>query len=287
MQNDSVALFIITEDPDVTASVSGAVRRLPAMLVENVRTVPTAETTSALQDAAASVRAIVIAEPPLLASVDPTLVDSARIAGHPLILAASGDRTEAAARDVAEGRADDYFPVREDADPNRQMVVIARALFTILGMAFPGQPEARDPVEPPETSEPAEDARPEVLVIDDDWHTQQVVGRILLGRGFAVRQAFTGSQGLIKAIRHQPSLILLDLRLPDIPGIEVLRLLRTKERTRATPVLIISSCTSREIILEVTEGRAAGYLIKPVRADMLLDRVAQVLGSPIPASPRG
>jgi signal transduction histidine kinase/ActR/RegA family two-component response regulator len=117
------------------------------------------------------------------------------------------------------------------------------------------------------------DKDPVVVVIDDDRASLELMSAYLDGQGVRVVRARDGTEGLETIRRLQPAAVLLDIRLPDIDGWEVLEQLRTDPQTTKLPVVIVS------IVDERSRGLVAGaaeYLIKPVGRDALLDALRRV-----------
>jgi PAS domain S-box-containing protein len=122
------------------------------------------------------------------------------------------------------------------------------------------------------------DPRETILVVDDNEAERYYVSRVLSKAGFAVREAATGLEALRSAESSLPSLITLDIRLPDLNGLEVCRRLKSNPATRDVPVLHISaSFTSPENKAEGLEGGADGYLTHPVDANELVATVRSLL----------
>ena len=86
-----------------------------------------------------------------------------------------------------------------------------------------------------------------------------------------------GRLGVEIASKHRPDLVLLDLHLPDIPGNEVLRLLREDRRTRAIPVVVISADATRGQVDRLMEAGARAYLTKPLDVAQFLKLVSDIL----------
>ncbi|HET7468348.1 MAG TPA: response regulator [Gemmatimonadales bacterium] len=122
------------------------------------------------------------------------------------------------------------------------------------------------------------EVRETILVVDDNEAERYYVSRVLSKAGFAVREAATGFEALTLAASDAPSLITLDVRLPDLNGFEVCRRLKGNPATRDVPVLHISaSFTSPENKAEGLEGGADGYLAHPVDAGELVATVRSLL----------
>ena len=81
--------------------------------------------------------------------------------------------------------------------------------------------------------------RQKVLIIEDDADIRELIKFNLEQDGYAVEEASTGAEGLERIKRRQPDLVLLDLMLPGMPGLEICRVLRGAKETAALPILIV------------------------------------------------
>lgn len=119
-----------------------------------------------------------------------------------------------------------------------------------------------------------------VLVIDDEETTVQLITMLLERRGFEVIKAFRAEEGLRKAYRHQPDLVLLDIMMPDMDGWEVCKRLREMSDV---PIIFL---TARGEVKDVVRGLEMGaddYVVKPYDNDELVARVrAHLRRSPRP-----
>ena len=114
----------------------------------------------------------------------------------------------------------------------------------------------------------------EVLVIDDEVQIRRLLRVTLEGAGFRVREAEGGALGLAEAATKRPDAIILDLGLPDLPGIEVLKRLREWSRL---PVLILSVRGQEADKIEALDAGADDYLSKPFGGGELLARLRAML----------
>jgi two-component system KDP operon response regulator KdpE len=117
-------------------------------------------------------------------------------------------------------------------------------------------------------------SRPEILVIDDEVQIRRLLRVTLEGAGFRLREADGGNLGLAEAALKRPDAIILDLGLPDLPGIEVLKRLREWSRL---PVLILSVRGQEADKIEALDAGADDYLSKPFGGGELLARLRAVL----------
>ena len=113
-----------------------------------------------------------------------------------------------------------------------------------------------------------------VLVVDDDTSLLRALGISLRARGYEVDLAATGAQGLDLAAHQHPDVILLDLGLPDIDGVDVLRGLRG---WTAVPVIVLSARDRGSAKVEALDAGADDYVTKPFAMDELLARLRAAL----------
>lgn len=113
-----------------------------------------------------------------------------------------------------------------------------------------------------------------VLLIDDDCDLREWVKLGLQARGYAVKATFSGTQGLILAYQEHPHVVLLDLMLPGMDGLETLSRLR---EVCDVPVVVISARTGEEDVVRALSLGADDYLRKPFGIEELEARVRNVL----------
>jgi DNA-binding response OmpR family regulator len=112
-----------------------------------------------------------------------------------------------------------------------------------------------------------------VLVVDDDAVLRRVVRAVLEADGFRVIEAHDGQQGLEMAASEQPSVVILDVMMPGLDGVEVCRRLDHK----STRVLMLTALGDVTTEVASLEAGARGYLTKPFSSMELLDRVEELL----------
>ena len=118
----------------------------------------------------------------------------------------------------------------------------------------------------------------QILVVEDNEKNMKLFRDVLGATGYRTLEASTGEQALILAARHGPALVLMDIRLPDMTGVEALGRLRRHERTARIPVLALTAQAMKGDRERFIEAGFDGYLSKPVDIDELLATVEQHCG---------
>ena len=113
-----------------------------------------------------------------------------------------------------------------------------------------------------------------ILLIEDDQRIRELVCEHLASEGHSVSSESTGMDGLQKATNDGPDLIILDLGLPDLEGIDLLKMLRS---VKNIPVLVLTAREEEEVVLAAFEGGADDYVVKPVSGPQLSARVSALL----------
>ena len=116
-------------------------------------------------------------------------------------------------------------------------------------------------------------SQPKILVVDDQLLNIRLLERKLERSEMVVISSTNGPEGLRLAEAEQPDVILLDIIMPGMNGIEVCRKLKANEATRDIPVIFITANTSKEEKIEGLDVGAADYLVKPLELDETLARV--------------
>ena len=123
---------------------------------------------------------------------------------------------------------------------------------------------------------------PRILSVEDDVDLQQVIAYVLKKKGWDVAYAYDGKDGLEKATSLKPDLILLDMMLPGLNGLEVIEQLKKNPETRTIPVIVMTAYPSDAQFLEssVKSLGAVEYLAKPVHIDTLVETIERCLIPP-------
>lgn len=119
-----------------------------------------------------------------------------------------------------------------------------------------------------------------ILIVDDDEKMITLYRDILSKEGFNVLTSTNGKDGLKLAVQEVPSLILLDVMMPEISGTDVIDSLMRNERTRNIPVIFLTSLVTEEEVFD-SKGEIGGrlYISKSAGKKELLRRIREVIGS--------
>ncbi|MBI3616448.1 MAG: response regulator [Candidatus Omnitrophica bacterium] len=118
-----------------------------------------------------------------------------------------------------------------------------------------------------------------VLLVDDEQGMIDCLKEGLELQGYQVLTAQDGNNALELARKEIPHLILLDLMLPGLDGYHVLKLLKSDERYRGIPILVITARGDAGDLTQAVECGADGCLVKPLQLDVLMDQVHNLLGN--------
>jgi CheY-like chemotaxis protein/MinD-like ATPase involved in chromosome partitioning or flagellar assembly len=116
-----------------------------------------------------------------------------------------------------------------------------------------------------------------ILIVDDEIDSLKLIGLMLKKQGFDISVAETGAKALEKAEAGNPDLIILDVMMPDMNGLEVCRRLKSNPTTANTPIIMFTAKTMIDDKVQGFEAGADDYLTKPTHPTELVNRVRSVL----------
>ncbi len=134
------------------------------------------------------------------------------------------------------------------------------------------------PIEEEELEKNYDSSKPSVLVIDDNADIRSYVHG-LLHTDYTVIEAADGSEGIRKAMKYVPDLIISDVMMPGIDGIECCRRLKSELQTCHIPVILLTACSLDEQRIQGYDGGADSYISKPFSSQLLLARVRNLIDS--------
>ncbi len=116
-----------------------------------------------------------------------------------------------------------------------------------------------------------------ILIVEDNEKNMKLVRDILRHNGFATIEATTGGEGVRLATAEAPDLVLMDIQLPDIDGIEALRLIRTNAALDAVPVVAVSASVMPDDQQKIVSSGFDAFVTKPINLRQFLDTVKRFL----------
>ncbi|MGY1822508.1 SpoIIE family protein phosphatase [Geodermatophilus sp. SYSU D00079] len=164
-----------------------------------------------------------------------------------------------------------HLPADRLADPAPEAPGVSPAAAPFLTEALRWVPDG-DGAGAPEVPGPPGDAAGRVLVADDNADMRAYVVRLLAPR-YAVRAVADGRQALEAALADPPDLVVSDVMMPGLDGVELLAALRADPRTARVPVVLLSARAGEEAAVEGLAAGADDYLVKPFSAQELVARV--------------
>ncbi len=119
--------------------------------------------------------------------------------------------------------------------------------------------------------------QPRILVVDDNPDLRSYVSGVLKQQGYLVWTARNGAEGFEQAKAHRPSLIVTDLMMPIVSGLDMIRMIRAQEDLKGTPIILLTAKADEDTRLEGVERGADAYLSKPFNDRELLAEVRNLL----------
>ncbi len=128
-------------------------------------------------------------------------------------------------------------------------------------------------------AEQAKRLRPLLLVVDDDEFLRKLLSHVLGAANYDVEAVASATEAMGLLRSRRPDLILMDVHLPDIDGIEVTRRLKALEPYASIPVVMLTGQSEKQVIVDSLGAGAADFVVKPFDRDILLKKVARYLGA--------
>ena len=121
--------------------------------------------------------------------------------------------------------------------------------------------------------------RKRILVVEDNQLSLALLKQLLEVHGYEIFETSGGLEAIDIARNEQPDLILMDIRLPDICGLEVTRLLKQDEQTKAIPIIAVTALATPEYEKKGLESGCDAYIAKPITLGKLLQTIESFLSS--------
>ncbi|MCG8335194.1 MAG: response regulator [Proteobacteria bacterium] len=117
------------------------------------------------------------------------------------------------------------------------------------------------------------------LIVDDQQTMRSLIKGCLRQLDYSkFHDAENVSQALDLLSKHEIDFVILDWNMPKTPGIELLKAIRSSSRWKSIPVLMVTSEAEQDKIMEAIKAKVSGYIIKPVKADVLAEKINTAIG---------
>jgi two-component system cell cycle response regulator DivK len=120
----------------------------------------------------------------------------------------------------------------------------------------------------------------EILIVEDNDKNMKLVRDVLQAKGYRTIEAVTGEDGVRLARERHPALVLMDIQLPGISGIEALRQLRADPATAAIPVIAVTASVMASDRRNIVDAGFDGYVGKPLNLKEFLEAVRNAVAEP-------
>jgi two-component system, cell cycle response regulator DivK len=116
-----------------------------------------------------------------------------------------------------------------------------------------------------------------ILYVEDNEFNRKIVRQLLVKTTYRLREAVDGEQGVASALAAPPDLILMDIQLPKMSGLDATRQLRGDPRTAAVPIIVVTSFALSGDDQKATAAGATAYLAKPYSPRELLAKIREIV----------
>lgn len=125
-----------------------------------------------------------------------------------------------------------------------------------------------------------------ILIVEDEKLTQTLLHRMLKVHGYEILRSSGGREAVNLARTEQPDLILMDINLPDISGLDATRLLKQDEQTKNIPIIAVTGFSTYGDEIAALKSGCAAYISKPLNINELVRTMDLCVPSPSPSVPR-
>jgi two-component system cell cycle response regulator DivK len=112
-----------------------------------------------------------------------------------------------------------------------------------------------------------------ILIVEDNELNMKLFNDILQANGYETAQALDGREAIVLAREHHPDLILMDIQLPDISGLEVTKLMKADDDLKDIPIIAVTAFAMKGDDKKIRDGGCEGYITKPVSIPKFLETI--------------
>jgi two-component system alkaline phosphatase synthesis response regulator PhoP len=118
-----------------------------------------------------------------------------------------------------------------------------------------------------------------VLVVDDEPDIVEILSYNLVKENFEVSKAYNGYEAVSYALKNHPDLIIMDIRMPEMNGIEACRMIKKNEQMKDIPVLFLTADNDEYTSLSAVEAGGDHFVTKPIRPSILMGMIHELIKS--------
>ncbi len=116
-----------------------------------------------------------------------------------------------------------------------------------------------------------------ILIVEDNEINMKLIQDLMEAQGYDTLQTGDGKEALSLALQHQPDLILMDIQLPEVSGLEVTKWIKEDENLSSIPVIAVTAFAMKAEEVVIREGGCDAYIAKPISINTLIDMVRKFL----------
>ena len=116
-----------------------------------------------------------------------------------------------------------------------------------------------------------------ILIVEDNDLNMRLLNDLLQAHGYSTLQTMDGRDVIKIAREHNPDLILMDIQLPEISGLEVTKMLKADDDLKSIPVIAVTAFAMKGDEEKIREGGCEGYIAKPISVPTFLDTISKFL----------
>ena len=116
-----------------------------------------------------------------------------------------------------------------------------------------------------------------ILIVEDNDLNMKLLNDLLQAHGYSTLQTMDGRDVIKIAREHKPDLILMDIQLPEISGLEVTKMLKADDDLKSIPVIAVTAFAMKGDEEKIREGGCEGYIAKPISVPTFLDTISKFL----------
>jgi two-component system cell cycle response regulator DivK len=121
-----------------------------------------------------------------------------------------------------------------------------------------------------------------ILIVEDNDKNMKLARDVLQAKGYATLEAVNGEEGVQQALRHKPDLVLMDIQLPDISGVEAFKRIRSNPATAGIPVVAFTASVTPMDRHRITDAGFNAFIGKPINLKEFVETVRRTLEGSAP-----